>query len=45
MSASTWLIICPCGWSRRVARSVRAGRRRQILERHNTEKHPEKEQS
>ena len=39
------VITCPCGWSRMVARTIPAARRRQIIEQHKNEKHPDKEQS
>ena len=40
-----WVLSCPCGWSRMVARTIPAARRRRILEQHKNEKHPDKEQS
>ena len=43
MSDKVWVLFCPCGWARMVARTIPAARCRQILEQHKNEKHPEEE--
>lgn len=45
MSPAGWVITCRCGWSRFVASSIPAARRRQILAQHEAEAHPDKEKS
>lgn len=43
--SGSWIVTCPCGWSRMVPRSTPAARRRQILAQHHEDKHPEMEES